>query len=252
LGRKGEKKHLKRKPAPSSWPIHRKELIWTTKPVPGAHPVSSCIPLLLIVREILGFAKTRREAKMVVSQGKIWVDGRPQREERFPVGLMDVVLIPEIERAYRVLPSRKGLTLHPIGKDETGFKLCKIEGKSLVKDGHVQLNLHDGGNTLIEVKDPQKPEEDIYKVLDTLKVGVPAHEVLGHMRMSKGAPVIVTGGKNAGRHGRVVVLEEEKGQKRRESIVTIEDEKGRQFQTTLGFTFVVGDAKPCISLPEVD
>ena len=115
MGKKGGKKHLKRKPAPRFWPIHRKELLWTIKPKPGSHPISRCIPLMLIVREMLGFAKTRKEAKTIISQEKIKVDGKTQREERFPVGLMDVVSIPEIEKAYRAIPSGKGLILHQIG-----------------------------------------------------------------------------------------------------------------------------------------
>jgi len=251
MGKKGEKKHLKRKPAPGFWPIHRKEFIWTAKPEPGPHPISRCIPLLLIVREMLGLAKTRREAKKIISQEKIWVDGKVQKDERFPVGLMDIILIPEIEKAYRVLPSANGLTLHSVGKEETVFKLCRIEDKNLVRGGHAQLNLHDGRNILIEVKDPKKPEEDVYQTLDTLKVGIPTQEVLGRMKLAEGAPVIAIGGKNAGRHGKVVALEEGKGQKRRRSIVTVEDGKGRRFQTTLDLILVIGDTEPCISLPEV-
>lgn len=61
LGKKGGRRHLKRKPAPKTWPIHRKEQVWTIKPRPGPHPISRCLPLTLVVRDILGFAKTRKE-----------------------------------------------------------------------------------------------------------------------------------------------------------------------------------------------
>ena len=109
MGRKGGKKHLKRKPAPKFWPIHRKEAVWTVKPKPGSHSLLSCIPLTLLIRDIFGFAKTRKEAKTIVSQGKIRVDGIVQREELFPIGLMDVVSIPDVEKVYRILPSRPGI-----------------------------------------------------------------------------------------------------------------------------------------------
>jgi len=69
LGRKGESGHLKRKPAPKMWPIHRKEAVWTVRPKPGPHSISRSLPLALIVRDILGFAKTVKEAKNIISQG---------------------------------------------------------------------------------------------------------------------------------------------------------------------------------------
>jgi len=250
LGKKGGKKHLKRKPAPKFWPIHRKEFMWTAKPKPGPHPISDCIPLLLIVREMLGFAKTGKEAKTIVSQGKIGVDGKTQREELFPVGLMDVVSIPEIGKMYRVLPSEKGLILHPIGKEEAEFKLCRIENKTAIHGGRMQLNLHDGRSILIQVKDPKKPEEDVYKTLDTLKIGLPAQEVNGHLKLEKGVPVIIIGGKNIGKHGKIVDFEEKPGQKRRNSFVMVEDANGNQFQTVMNFIFIIGDTKSVISLPE--
>ncbi|MEM2969939.1 MAG: S4 domain-containing protein, partial [Candidatus Bathyarchaeia archaeon] len=84
MGKKGGKGHLKREAAPGFWPIHRKKYVWTIKPLPGPHPIHQCLPLTLVVREILGLAKTRREAKKIVSQGKILVDGRIIHNERFP------------------------------------------------------------------------------------------------------------------------------------------------------------------------
>jgi small subunit ribosomal protein S4e len=251
LGKKGGKKHLKRKPAPKFWPIHRKEFVWTVKPKPGAHSTSNCLPLALIIRDMLGLAKTLKEAKTIISQGKIMVDGKVQRDERFSTGLMDVISIPEVKGIYRILPSEKGLTLNSIEKDEAGFKLCRIENKTIVSGGHVQLNLHDGRNILIRVKDPKKPEEDVYRTMDTLKISVPDQEVVEHMKFVEGAPAIIVGGKNVGRYGKIVDVEERLGQKRRKLLVTTEDVKGKRFQTTLDFVFVTGDAKSSISLPEV-
>lgn len=252
MGKKGGKKHLKRKPAPKFWPIHRKEAVWTVKPRPGPHPLSRCIPLTLVIRNILELAKTRKEAKTIISQGKIIVNGKTQREELFPIGLMDIVSIPEIEKAYRILPSEKGLFLHPIEPDEAEFKLCRIEDKTVVRDGHIQLNIHDGTSTLIRVENPKKPEEDVYQTLDTLKLSISDQEVIGHLKLTVGASAIFVGGKNIGKYGKVTAIEEKPNQKRRDLLVTIEDKNGNQFQTTLNFVFVLGDTEPSISLPEVD
>jgi small subunit ribosomal protein S4e len=157
LGRKGESGHLKRKPAPKMWPIHRKEAVWTVMPKPGPHSISRSLPLALIVRDMLGFAKTAKEAKNIISQGQIMVDGKVRRDERFLVGLMDVVSIPDAKKSYRALPSGKGLLLHPINADEAAFKLCRIEDKTVVKGGNMHLNLHDGSSSLVAVGSSQIP-----------------------------------------------------------------------------------------------
>jgi len=63
--------------------------------------------------------------------------------------------------------------------------------------------------------------------------------------------VIITGGKNVGKYGRIVEIEKVKGKKRKDAIVTVEDEKGNRYQTIMEFVFAVGEEKPLISLPEV-
>jgi len=250
VGKKGGRRHLKRKPAPEFWPIHRKEAVWTVKPNAGPHPISRCIPLTLVLRDALDVAKTRSEAKTIIHEEKIMVDGKVQREELFPTGVMDVVSIPDMEKWYRVLPYEKGLLFHSISKDEATFKLCRIENKKVLSGGNVQLNLHDGRNVLVKVKDPNKPEEDVFHTLDTLKISLPNQEILSHMKLAEGAPALIISGKNAGKHGKIVAIEQRPRQKRKNSLVTVEDERENRFQTTVDYVFVIGDKQPHISLPE--
>ncbi|MEM2971195.1 MAG: 30S ribosomal protein S4e [Candidatus Bathyarchaeia archaeon] len=250
MGKKGKSTGLKRKPAPRFWPIHRKEYVWIMKPSPGPHSNEKCIPLAIILREILGLAKTRKECKAIVSQGKIYVDSKVRRKDDFPTGLMDVVSIPEVSKYFRVLPLKKGLILHPISNDEANFKLCRIEDKTVTKKGHVQLNLHDGSNVLVKVADPKSPQEDVYKTLDTLKISVPERQILEHIKIKENAFAIITGGKNIGKYGRIASIEKAEGKKRRNALVVIEDGKGNRYQTILNFVFVIGEKQSLISLPE--
>lgn len=250
MGKKGVSTGLKRKPAPRFWPIHRKEFIWVTKPLPGAHSLENCLPLTIVLRDILGFAKTRKEAKRIVSQGKVYVDGRVRRDDRFPVGLMDVISIPEVEKFFRIIPSSKGLTLHTINKKESDFKLCRIEDKKTVKNGNLQLNLHDGSNILVKAADQEEPQEDTYQVLDTVKVSLPEREILEQIEMKEKDFAVITGGKNIGKYGKILEIEEIEGRKRRKALVTIKDERENKYQTILNLIFAIGKAEPLISLPE--
>ena len=250
MGKTGQSKHLKRNPAPKFWTIHRKEFVWTVRPKPGPHALQHSLPLTLIVKEMLGFAKTRSEARIIICQGKVLVDGKP-RKEAYPTGLMDIVTIPEAKVTYRVLVDRKGLILHPIKEDEANFKLCRIENKIVVAKGGVQLNLHDGTNKLIQITDPKNPTEDEYATLNVIKVSIHDREVLGQIKLAKDTIALITGGKNRGIHGKIVDIEEAAGKKHRSLLVTIEDNAGKRFQTILNFVFPIGEGEEAISLPEV-
>jgi small subunit ribosomal protein S4e len=250
LGKKGGSKHLKRKPAPVVWAVERKKYTWIGKPSAGPHETAKCVTLAISLRDILGLAKTAKEAETIVAQGKVYVDGKVRKDKSYPAGLMDVIAIPESNSLYRVLPSPKGLKLHPIDKEEARFKLCKIEDKTSAKNGHVQLGLHDGTNMLIRVADSGKPVEDVYHTSDTLKIGLEERNILGCAKLAKGVPVLLVGGKNVGKYGKVLEIEESTGQKRGEQLATVEDKNGNRFQTILNFVFVVGETEPYISLPE--
>ena len=182
----------------------------------------------------------------------MYVDGKVRREDDFPVGLMDVIGIPEMENFFRIIPSKKGLILNTISKQESEFKLCRIENKTMVKKGNVQLNLHDGSNILLRVTDSESLPEETIKPLDTIKVSLPGRDILDRIEMKEKHYATIIGGKNIGKHGMIVEIQETKGRKFRKSLVTIEDDKGNRYQTILDLVFTVGEVKPLISLPEAE
>ena len=251
MGRKGESKTLKRKPAPRFWPIHRKEFTWVVKPSAGTHSVEKCLPLTLALRDVLGLAKTRREAKIIVSSGKVYVDGRAIKEDDFPIGLMDTVTLADAEKHFRVLPSYKGLILNPTSKEEAEFKLCRIENKTVVSKGQIQLNLHDGSNLSVKTADIEKPG-NVYQTLDTLKVGLPERQILEHVRMKENDSAIIIGGKNIGKQGKIVEIEKASGKKRRNALATIQDKDGNKYQTILSLLFATGERQPLIAVAEAN
>ena len=247
MGSKGGKSHLKRLAAPGFWPIHRKEKVWTVKSSPGPHPADESIPLLIVVRDILGLAKTSKEAGIIISEGKIKVDGRVRRDRRFPVGLMDVVEVLGLNRFFRVVPSiHRFLAFQPIDEKEKTFKLCRIENKTTVKNGKIQLNLHDGRNILLN---PEEASGDGYKVLDVLKISLPDNNITEHLRFKEGMYAIIIGGKNIGKHGKIVEIEKTPYKKRNLKTVKIVGKDGVEYSTIPDYVFVVGEDSPIITLP---
>lgn len=199
-----------------------------------------------MVRDVLGLAKNAREARIIIKEGGIRVNGKTRRDEGFPVGPMDVCEIGEDK--FRVLPHRsKGLILHAIDEEEAGFRLCRIEGKSTVKGGDLQLNLHDGTNLLIRIKNPAKPVEDVYHRFDTLKLAIPSREILDHVRFGEDAYVLVLKGRNAGGHG-VVTGVETRGTE--SPIVVIRTKGGESIRSIRDYVFCIGSKKPWIGLAD--
>jgi small subunit ribosomal protein S4e len=251
LGKHGGRKQQKRMSAPKIWPIHRKEAKWAVKSKAGSHGLNESLPLLILIRDILQYANTSREAKLVLSEGNVKVDGQVRREHNFPVGLMDVVEISKLNQFYRILPvPKKGLRPIPIGSEEASYKLCQIENKVTVKGGHLQINLHDGRNILIRTENPKTSPSELvpYKTRDTLKLSIPKQEILGHIPFKEKNFAIVIDGKNMGFQGKIKEIIPRFGP--HASVVSLEAPDGTIFETALDYVFPVGESKPEIQLVE--
>lgn len=250
MGRMGMSKHMKRHTTPVFWPLMRKEFKWAVKPSPGPHPISKSIPLLIIVRDMLKYAERAGEARRLIAEGHFKVDGVVRRDYKFPVGLMDVIEVVDTGEFFRVIPTPTTyMALIQIDREEGYFKLCRIEDKTTVKGGHLQLNLHDGRNILVRVSDPSKPKEDIYKTMGSLKITIPNQEIVKYLPLQIGALVVVTGGHSVGRVGRLISISE--GMRSYRKLVKIESvkDKDKVIYTTLDKVFVIGVESAEIKIP---
>jgi small subunit ribosomal protein S4e len=243
MARRGQKKHLKRLPAPRDWPIKRKEAKFTTRVVPGPHPKDHCIPLAILLREVLGYAHNMREVKTILASGQVTVDGRVRKDPRFPVGMMDVIQIASSGERFRILPKKRGgLRMVNIDESEVSFKLCRVEKKKMIPGGKLQLTLHDGRN--IRLPENAKPSD--YSTLDTLKIAIPDQTIMDAIPLTEGVYAIVSRGRNVGIEGKVLQIDHRLGT--HASTVTLEDPQGNRFQTALDYVFVVGKKKSEVAL----
>jgi small subunit ribosomal protein S4e len=227
-------KKLKRFLAPKFWKVPRKAKKFVVSPRPGPHKKFECIPLQIIVRDILKLAETGKEAKAIIKKGEVLVDGRPRKDHAYPVGLFDSIAIPKIKKFYRVVPKEKGLELIEIPEEESNLKICKIENKKVLKKGKIQLNLHDGRNILAE---------NIYKTGDSVLIELPSQKILNHVKLEEGNLAIVTKGKNSGKI--VQIKEIVKGVKQNKIFCEVENKK---IEIMKDFVFVVGKENPLIKV----
>ena len=242
MGRKGPTRHLKRHQSPPHWPIHRKEGVWTKRTTPGPHNLETAIPTTLLLRDQLKYAKTAGEASKILINRKLIVDGKPRIKTAFPVGLMDVIYIPDSGEYFRVLPDHGGkLKLLAISANESEFKLYRIIGKTSQRKGKTQLNFHDGSNIMIN------NEQDIYKVNDVLKIKIPEKEIQDHIEFKEMQQAIIIGGRSQGAKGTLIGLGPEPGWKK---TGTIRTSQGDDIRTLVKYIFVVGSDNPLIKLSE--
>lgn len=250
MARKGQRRGLKRSKAPKSWRIARKEKKWTINPHSGPHN-KEAIPLAFILRDYLGYAHTLREAKQILNERKVEINGTVRCDYRFPVGIMDVVEIPATNECFRVLLNRKGnLMIHPIPDEEKHFRPLKIAGKYLVKGGRTQLRFHDGTTLLVdgtaeekaaEVKrrKAKKAKEASYSAFGTVLYDFNSKTIVDYFPFAKGNFAVITGGRNVSRSGSIASV--------KENFVEIEGEES--FRTLKDNVFVIGTKKSVISLP---
>ncbi len=238
------KRHLKRLAAPRSWNVKRKENVWIVRSNPGPHKTKESVPLLLIIRDFLGYASNFREAKKIIGDGNVVVDNVIRKDPKFPVGLMDVIEIEKAKQRWIVIHDKKGrIALKELSKKNSKTKLCKIVGKSIVKGGNVQLNLHDGKNLLIKVKDPKSPKEDVFKVNDTLLLDTKKNSIVKHLEYKEGNTAIVTGGKHHTTVAKIKEIIEIKSSKPNCVILTSDK---KEFKTISDYVFLIGEKKPLV------
>ncbi len=229
--------HMKRLAAPVAWPIKRKAAVWTTKPSPGAHSIESGMPAAMVLRDIIKVCDTAREAKRIIGNRELFVDGAAVKSPKAPIGLMDTVSVPKMKLNFRVLLTDKGkLTLVPISEDEAKWKLCRIEGKTKIAGGKIQLNLSGGRNIVLD--------KNKYKTGDTLKINVEDQKIIDTYPIADGASALIIYGALAGKVETLAESVEGKGSAA--NIVRFRS----GIETVRRNVFIIGTSKPEIKLPE--
>lgn len=241
------KKHAKRLTVPRTLKVPRKKQTFIVRLSPGPHAYGSSVPLLVVVRDMLGLASSSREAKKILRNRKVLVDGRIRKDAKFPVGLADILSLEEMELNFMVMMDTRGrLALKEIGKRRAGRKAYKITNKKLLKGGSLQLNLHDGTNLLVPIKDPSKPKEDVYSTKDTLLVDLKDKKIKSHLEYREGNLAYITGGRNRGKIATIKEIRESSSPM--PNTVLLKGRDGQVFETIEDYIFVVGKKK--LALPK--
>jgi len=224
--------HQKRLSVPKSWPIERKTETFTVKADAGPHGEAG-VPLLIVLRDVLGYADSRKEARYALDQDSVLINGEPISDEERPIGMFDILAFEEREEFYRVFPGEGGrLALTPIDEDAAGSKLGKIVNKQHVPGGDVQLTLHDGQTLVVEA-------DSDYDGGDSIIVSNDDSEIVAHFEYEDGALVTAVEGEHAGEIGTIDEIQITPGSADNNVLVT--QDEGDGFETIEDYVVVIDE-----------
>jgi len=224
--------HQKRLSVPKSWPVERKTETFTVKADAGPHGEAG-VPLLIVLRDVLGYADTRKEARYALNQDSVLINGKAVSDEERPVGMFDILAFVERDEYYRVFPGEGGrLALTEIDEDSAQSKLGKIVGKQAVSGDQLQLTLHDGQTLLVE-------EDTDYDGGDSIVVANEDDEVVAHFEYEEGALVTAVDGAHAGEIGEIDEIQVTPGSSQNNVLVSQGDDEG--FETVEEYVVVIDE-----------
>ncbi|SDF11841.1 small subunit ribosomal protein S4e [Halorubrum xinjiangense] len=189
-------RHQKRLSVPNSWPVERKTNTFTVKAGAGPHGEAG-VPLVVLLRDVLGYVDSTKEARYALNNDSILVNGDAVSDEQRPIGMFDILAFPERGEYFRVFPDEGGrLALTPVDEEAAGSRLGKITNKTVVPGGAVQLTLHDGTNVRVD-------DDADYETNDSIVVDNETKEIVAHFEYEEGALVTAVAGQHAGQIGEV-------------------------------------------------
>lgn len=221
------KNHLKRIAAPKTWHLNRGLHIYAARPNPGTHTLEMGLALGTVLRDHLHLAETMGEIKKLLNAKQVLVDGVQRKDYRFMVGLFDVVTVVDHKKHYRVvLDAKCRLQIKEISAAESGLKVSRVTGKTVLKGGKVQYHLYDGKNVI------GASGAVLANVGDSVVVELPGLKIKKVLPLKEGMSIFLTKGKHGGDTG---VLKQLKGT---QAVYT----KGtEEIETAKEYVFVVGE-----------
>ncbi|MEK6959349.1 MAG: 30S ribosomal protein S4e [archaeon] len=232
MSKKGQNKKSKALSAPKTMFIQRKTKYWAIRAKAGPHKRDSAVPLGIVIRDYLGLAKNLKEAKYMMNNDLIKVNGVARRDYQFPVGIFDTVDI-EAQKVHNrmVLDNRGRLVLKAL-KKASAQKICKVAYKHVTAKG-IQLTTNDG-RIFLGTK---------AKVGDGLLVKLPEGNVEKVLPLKEGAMIYITRGVHCSEKAKVKGFVE--GTMSREKLVKFES-KGKEYETIAESAMVIGEGSEAI------
>ncbi len=181
-------------------PLAKKTHKYAISVGPGPHAKEDSLPLGVLIRDSMKYADSYKEVRKVLRNRNVLVDGKVRKDVQYPIGFMDVISIPKLNKTFRTVFDEKGhLAVIEATKGKETKKLVKIKKKTTIKGGKYQITFNDGKNIIVSEKDQKK-----YVVGDTLEIDfTQKNKVEGIYKLEEKAKAVILKGKHAGQVGEI-------------------------------------------------
>lgn len=217
------KAHLKRIALPKTWNIPRKSRdskVFVSRPNPGKK-LELSISINTFLKELIHLVETRKEVKEILRYKHVLVNGAIVRDEKFPVGLFDVVSFQETNQQFRLTFAQNGkLVAVAIPEAEKSQLLKRVEGKTVLPKTVIQLNLF--GSSVLRSTEKVSVGDSVIIVDKKITSVLP---------LDVSARVMLIAGRHSGKIGTVKEL--------KEGAVMLEVD-GKDIQTLRKYAYPIG------------
>ena len=188
--------HTKRETVNKSWPIPRKGTKYIVVP---SHSKKSGIPILIILRDLLKFVKTRKELEKLILEKKILVNNKVIFNANYSLLLFDTISLPSIKKYFLLNYTHNGkITVNEINENESKEKVSKVINKKVLKGRKIQLNLQDGRNILAK--------ENV-RIGDSVLINFEKKFIEKILPIKEKSKILVIKGKHMGKTGLISKIE---------------------------------------------
>jgi small subunit ribosomal protein S4e len=192
----------------------------------------------MVIRDMLKLVDNSREAKRLLYEGKVLVDGKVVKDHKQPVGIFDIISVPALNQDYRMLRDERGMFFFKSIEATDRKKLVRVENKTTLKGNKQQLNFNDGSNRL---------EEGAYKPGDSLILTIPEKKIEDRIEFKEGNLAVVVGGKHSGQTGKIKAIHVVRSSRPNRVVIAGEED----FETIADYVFMIGRDQAAIALGAV-
>lgn len=146
------------------------------------------VPVVIALRDMLGLAKTLKEVKEMIKEKQIKLNGREVKDYRDGIYLFNTLTA---DKSYVLTYAQNGR--FTLKEDKSKERPAKIVGKKTLKKKKVQINFHDGTNSL---SDKELPVGDTVYLDEKNKISK-------HVALEKGKDCMILSGKYIGNEGKI-------------------------------------------------
>ncbi len=189
-------RHLKRHSAPKSWPIKRKGINFISRPQLGGQKREYSCSVLVLLRDLLHYVETAKEAKFLVHTKAIVVNGKEVKDIKHSCALFDILELKTSSEKFRLLFDTKARLKLVATKDASLY--LKVSSKTVLSSKKYQMNCSNGMNILVDEKTFKAT-----KVEDTLIYDYTKSKITGHLPLKEKSFVYLFDGKFKGNFAQV-------------------------------------------------